>query len=121
MVFSRNGGPPGGHVALVRSIISGRQIRVDHANWLGHGRIYVNDPVVDVSAANDWSAVRVWNAETSGWGIRTYPVSGFVGPAASPLASAPPRQLRKPCYDNDLCQFLRHSATPLFCLGQRQE
>ena len=33
-----------------------REIRVDHANWLDDGSIYVNDPVEDVSAANDWSS-----------------------------------------------------------------
>ena len=39
-----------GHVAVVRKIVSPREIRVDHANWLDDGSIYLNDPVVDVSA-----------------------------------------------------------------------
>lgn len=90
MVFARRGGTPGGHVAVVRSIVSARVIRVDHANWLGKGRIYLDDPVRDVSPANDWSRVRVWNAETSAWGGRTYPIAGFVGPGPAAVAAAAP-------------------------------
>ncbi len=90
MVFARIGGPPGGHVAVVRGIVSARVIRVDHANWLGKGRIYLSDPVRDVSPANDWSHVRVWNAETGAWGGRTYPIAGFVGPGPAAAAAAGP-------------------------------
>ena len=39
-----------GHVAVVRDRFRAREIRVDHANWLDDGSIYVNDPVEDVSA-----------------------------------------------------------------------
>ena len=38
------------------------------------------DAVVDVSADNDWSQVRVWNAKTRSWGTRVYLVEGFIGP-----------------------------------------
>jgi len=72
-----------GHVAVVRRIVSSREIRVDHANWNNDGSIYVNDPVVDVSAANDWSQVKVWNIKTGGWGSKTFPVQGFIGAGAS--------------------------------------
>ena len=72
-----------GHVAVVRRIVSSREIRVDHANWNNDGSIYVNDPVVDVSAANDWSQVKVWNIKTGGWGTKTFPVQGFIGAGAS--------------------------------------
>lgn len=68
-----------GHVAVVRRVVSTREIRIDHANWLNDGSIYVNDPVVDVSAANDWSQVKVWNIKTGGWGTKTFPVKGFIG------------------------------------------
>jgi hypothetical protein len=64
---------------VVRGLISAREIRVDHANWLNDGSIYVNDPVMDVSADNDWSAVRVYNLKTGGWGSKVYPVQGFIG------------------------------------------
>ncbi len=69
-----------GHVAVVRRIVSAREIRVDHANWLNNGAIHLDDPVADVSPDNDWSQVLVWNIEAHAWGIRTYTVRGFIGP-----------------------------------------
>lgn len=80
MVLAGYAGPDHGHVAVVRNIISDREIRVDHANWLDDGSVYINDPVEDISAQNDWSAVRVWNIQTGNWGGRTYPVQGFILP-----------------------------------------
>lgn len=68
------------HLGVVSDLVSDREIRIDHANWLDDGNIYVNDPVVDVSANNDWSAVRVWNPRTRAWGTRIYQVEGFIGP-----------------------------------------
>jgi hypothetical protein len=81
MVLQGYAGPQSGHVAVVRSLLTPREIRVDHANWLDDGAIYVDDPVADVSNANDWSAVRVWNIKTGAWGGKIYPVRGFIGPA----------------------------------------
>ncbi|HWF63355.1 MAG TPA: CHAP domain-containing protein [Rhizomicrobium sp.] len=81
MVLAGYSGPRSGHVAVVRSVSNPREIRVDHANWLDDGAIYIDDPVADVSRANDWSEVRVWNIKTGAWGGRTYPVQGFIGPA----------------------------------------
>ena len=72
-----------GHVAVVRRVVSSREIRIDHANWLNDGSIYVNDPVVDVSAANDWSQVKVWNIKSGGWGVKVFPVQGFIGTGSS--------------------------------------
>jgi hypothetical protein len=91
MVLTNYAGPERGHVAVVRALVSPREIRVDHANWLGDGAIYVDDPVWDVSADNDWSAVKVWNARTGAWGVKIYPVEGFIGPesGASPTPAAP--------------------------------
>jgi surface antigen len=68
------------HLAVVSELISDREIRIDHANWLNDGNIYTDDPVIDVSANNDWSSVRVWNARTRAWGTRIYLVEGFIGP-----------------------------------------
>jgi surface antigen len=68
------------HVAVVRQLVNPRQIKVDHANWLDDGQIYLDDPVQDVSADNDWSQVRIWNIRASAWGSRTYTVKGFIGP-----------------------------------------
>jgi surface antigen len=79
MVLNNYAGSQRGHVAVVRTLISSREIRIDHANWLDDGSIYVNNPVVDVSDGNDWSRVRVWNIKTGGWGSKVYPVQGFIG------------------------------------------
>ena len=91
MVLHDYAGPKHGHLAVVRRIVSTREIRVDHANWLNDGSIYVNNPVVDVSPANDWSQVRVFNIQTGAWGGKTYPVKGFIG-----AGSNPPVETRKP-------------------------
>ena len=79
MVLNNYAGPERGHLAVVRRLVGSREIRVDHANWLDDGSIYVNDPVEDVSSANDWSVVRVYNLKTGGWGAKVYPVRGFIG------------------------------------------
>ena len=69
-----------GHVAVVSAIVSERLIRVDHANWLSKGETSINVPVYDVSAANDWSEVRVWHIPGHYWGGRTYSTQGFIHP-----------------------------------------
>jgi surface antigen len=79
MVLNNYAGPARGHVAVVRRLVSAREIRIDHANWLEDGSIYVNNPVEDVSEDNDWSLVRVYNLKTGGWGAKLYPVQGFIG------------------------------------------
>lgn len=79
LVLNNYAGASRGHVAVVRRLVSQREIRVDHANWLDDGSIYVNDPVEDVSSGNDWSVVRVYNLKTGGWGGKLYPVQGFIG------------------------------------------
>ena len=83
MVLDGYAGPERAHLAVVRRVVSAREIRVDHANWLDHGSVYLDDPVTDVSTDNDWSAVRVWNIRTGAWGARTYPVKGFILPGAA--------------------------------------
>jgi hypothetical protein len=79
MVLHDYAGPDHGHLAVVRRLVSQREIRVDHANWLNDGSVYENDPVEDVSDANDWSLVRVFNLQTGAWGAKLYPVQGFIG------------------------------------------
>ena len=90
LVLTGYAGPERGHVAVVRTLVSPREIRVDHANWLGDGAIYLDDPVADVSPGNDWSQVRVWNIKTGGWGTRIYPVQGFIGPGNGAAPNPPP-------------------------------
>lgn len=67
-----------GHVAVVSEVISDREIRINHANWV-RNKVQLNMTVVDVSAKNDWSSVRVErNAGEMGTG--TYPINGFIYP-----------------------------------------
>jgi surface antigen len=82
MVLNNYAGADRAHVAVVRRVMGPREIRVDHANWLDDGSIYINNPVEDVSGDNDWSVVRVYNLKTGGWGSRLYPVQGFIAPGA---------------------------------------
>lgn len=67
-----------GHVAVVRRLVSDREIVIDHANWLNDGKVYLDQPVLDVSPGNDWSAVRVWYAPGGQYGARVYAVQGFI-------------------------------------------
>ncbi len=70
-----------GHVAVVTAVLSSREIEIDHANWsrfgATHGNISRAMRVVDVSANNDWSAVRVELGHTGDFGA-VYPTYGFI-------------------------------------------
>ena len=72
--------PGRGHVAVVLDVLSDREIRVDHANWLNAGEVSERVPVIDVSPNNDWSEVRVWNIPGGAWGGRIYQAEGFIHP-----------------------------------------
>jgi hypothetical protein len=76
-----------GHVAVVTSVISDREIRVDQANWQNHGEIDHSTPIRDVSTKNDWSKVRVWDMKSGQFGA-IYPVSGFIAKDLVRQASA---------------------------------
>lgn len=82
MTFQATRGNPLGHVAMVSKIVSSREVLVDHANWslIGgrRGHIERGARVIDVSAAGDWSAVRVWYATIGDMGRTTYPLHGFI-------------------------------------------
>ncbi|MCC6919820.1 MAG: CHAP domain-containing protein [Alphaproteobacteria bacterium] len=69
-----------GHVAVVKAVVDDREIVIDHANWLNDGKIYLDQPVRDVSEGNDWSEVRVWYAPGAQYGARIYDVEGFILP-----------------------------------------
>jgi hypothetical protein len=79
LVFRRSGRLPYGHVAVVQSQQSAREITVDQANWVHH-RVTIGEPVIDVSDANDWSQVRVWWDPAGAMGATTYPAYGFIAP-----------------------------------------
>lgn len=78
MVLKRKNANSLGHVAYVEEIIDNRTMVVSHANWLNKGRLHNHAPVIDVSEANDWSAVRFWNTEGGHFGGNTYHPYGFV-------------------------------------------
>jgi hypothetical protein len=88
LVLDGYAGPKRAHLAVVKRVISPREVRVDHANWLNDGNIYLNSPVVDVSANNDWSEVRVWNNRDGHLGVKNYQVRGFITPYH--IAALPP-------------------------------
>jgi hypothetical protein len=69
-----------GHVAVVREVVNAREISIDHANWpstVGHNGVSRDISVVDVSEANDWSAVRVELGRSGAFGS-VYPTYGFI-------------------------------------------
>ena len=79
LVLGRSSRLPDGHVAVVTRVISARQVLVTQANWVHH-RISEDQPVLDVSAANDWSVVRLWWPPSGQMGITEYAVRGFIRP-----------------------------------------
>lgn len=97
MAFAGTGSMPLGHVAVVKKIVSDREILIDHANWSPingrRGQIERNVRVVDVSNAGDWSMVRVWYAPIGDLGLRANPVQGFIyadgAPNKAPSFKAP--------------------------------
>lgn len=79
LAFRSNGRMRLGHVAVVSEVLTDRVIRVTHANWGGsRGKVEENVTVVDVSDANDWSAVKVWYNPINDLGTTVYPTHGFI-------------------------------------------
>lgn len=92
MTFKAVRSMPVGHVAMVSRIVSDREVLLTHANWSRRGGIERDVRAVDVSAAGDWSEVRVWFAGSGDLGTTRYPLAGFIyaGKApAAPVADAP--------------------------------
>ncbi|RYD58464.1 MAG: CHAP domain-containing protein [Sphingomonadales bacterium] len=78
MSFKKTGRNPFGHVAMVSSVVNDREVLLTHANWSRAGGIERNVRAVDVSAAGDWSQVKVWFAPNGGLGTSVYPINGFI-------------------------------------------
>jgi surface antigen len=79
LVFRRTAHLPSGHVSVVSRVVSRREILVTSANWVHH-RVTEDQPVLDISDAGDWTAVRVWWPPAGGFGITEYPIHGFIRP-----------------------------------------
>jgi hypothetical protein len=92
LAFRPTAAMPYGHVAVVSRIVDDRHLLLDHANWSGPGRIEHAALAEDVSAAGDWSDVRVWYAPAGALGQRVNPTYGFIY-ADAPPAHVPPDTL----------------------------
>jgi surface antigen len=73
-----------GHVAMVSKVVSEREVLLTHANWSRRGGVERDVRAVDVSAAGDWSMVKVWYAPQHGLGTSSYPTNGFIYSDAAP-------------------------------------
>lgn len=96
IVFTKTQRLPLGHVAVISRIVERRTVMVTHANWSRvdgeRGRAEQDVTLTDVSAANDWSAVKVWYRDSNGLGTTVYPTHGFIygTPAKAGVAPARP-------------------------------
>ncbi|WP_294323971.1 CHAP domain-containing protein [uncultured Sphingomonas sp.] len=77
-----------GHVAMVSKVVSDREVLLTHANWSQRGGIERDVRAVDVSAAGDWSEVKVWYGPLGGLGTSAYPANGFIYAKHAPHGSA---------------------------------
>lgn len=73
-----------GHVAMVSQVVSDREVLLTHANWSRRGAIETNVRAIDVSAAGDWSMVKVWYGPQGGLGTSAYPTKGFIYSSRAP-------------------------------------
>jgi hypothetical protein len=80
LVFSRQDRLPSGHVSVVSRIVADRQVQVTQANWVP-GQLDEDQLVLDVSARNDWTLVRVWYPPVAQLGAHSYAAYGFIHPA----------------------------------------
>lgn len=65
-----------GHVATVAAVVSDREVVLNHANWSRRGGIEYSARAIDVSAAGDWSMVKVTYG--GGLGTTAYLTNGFI-------------------------------------------
>jgi surface antigen len=80
LAFASTRSMPYGHVAVVNKVIDQRHILINHANWSRPGMVERGVMAVDVSAAGDWSEVRVWYAPARSLGLRPSAAKGFIYP-----------------------------------------
>lgn len=116
MALKPHGNSRLGHVAAVSKIVDSRTILIRHSNWSPingrRGQIEDNVKVVDVSEANDWSAVRIWYAPIQALGGSHWPVSGFIYPKKPGKAEKLTRQPLMPWPDAPKAAKVSKSAKP---------
>jgi surface antigen len=125
LCFKPNGKMRLGHVAVVSQVVTDRVIQITHANWSpidgSRGQIEKNVTVIDVSAAGDWSLVKVWYDPTRDIGSSTYPTYGFIyqDSLASRYAVAQKAAVQMAQNAaNQVVAAVRPGASPLSMLGQ---
>ena len=121
--FRSNGRMRLGHVAVVTEVVNQREIVVTQANWGGpgfaRGGISSGISVIDVSPANDWTAVRVALGHSPHYGS-VYPTYGFIYGHGTPTlmadAELPAPQILTDRPPGDLRSVAERSQadTPLF-------
>jgi len=128
MAFRPHGNMRLGHVAAVSRIVDSRTVLLSHANWSEingrRGQIENNVQAEDVSAANDWSEVKVWYTTTGAMGSTAWPVEGFIyssrpgrmpgvalapAPRPAPAASAKPARIASAQSDDPIGDIIRAS------------
>ena len=74
--FRATGRMPYGHVAVVKDVLDPRTVMIDQSHW-GRAGVSRDVRVIDVSAENDWSEVRVELGHEGSFGS-IYPTYGFI-------------------------------------------
>ena len=74
--FRATGRMPYGHVAVVEDVLDPRTVVIDQSHW-GSAGVSRDVRVIDVSAENDWSEVRVELGHQGSYGS-IYPTYGFI-------------------------------------------
>lgn len=77
-----------GHVAMVKEVVSDREVILDHANWTRRGGVERSARAIDVSAAGDWSLVKVQYG--GALGTSSYPTFGFIYGGKAPVDERTP-------------------------------
>lgn len=82
LAFSKSRALPLGHVAVVSRVVEPRVLMITHANWSRidgvRGGVEQDVTLFDISAAGDWTRVKVWYHNSKGLGGTEYPAHGFI-------------------------------------------
>jgi surface antigen len=97
-----------GHVAVVARVVGPREILVDQANWV-RGRVTRAMSVVDASAQNDWTSVKVLEPHSQTHG-RENAAFGFIYPRMVPASLGD--AATEPTHDRRHPTRLAERATP---------
>ena len=80
LVLTGYAGPDRAHLAVVSAMVSAREIRVDHANWLNDGAIYHRRSRGRCEPEQRLERCGSGTPRTRAWGTELYLVEGFIGP-----------------------------------------